>query len=70
MAQMTDALTLLERLQAAAAAAIADLEPALQTDRRAIRRLTVELELQNGRVIEGLCWVERGCRVGPDRAKP
>ena len=56
---------LVERLQAAAAAAIADVVPQLEAvDVRQVRALLFELTLANaGEVIEATCWIERTARV-------
>ncbi len=58
---MTD---LQDRLTEAAAAAIADVMPAIEADPRKVRRLTVELELANGGQVEGgTAWIERAVNV-------
>jgi len=63
---------LTERLQAAAAAAIADERPTLAHDPARLRGITVELTIaNNGAVIEGRCWVERATRpIRGDRPTP
>ncbi len=57
--------TLVERLQTAAAAAIADVVPQLEAvDVRQVRALLFELTLANaGEVTEATCWIERTARV-------
>lgn len=56
---------LTERLQAAAAAAIADVMPAIEADPRKVRLITIELEVANGcQVVGGTAWIERAVNVG------
>lgn len=58
---MTD---LTERLQEAAAAAIADVMPSIAPDPRRIRRVTIELDMANGcEVTSGTAWIERTVNV-------
>ena len=63
---------LTQRLQDAAAAAIADERPTLAHDPARLRGITVELTIaNNGAVIEGRCWVERATRpIRGDRPMP
>ena len=57
--------TLQDHLAEAAAAAIADVMPAIAADPRKVRRLTIELEVVNGyRVTGGVAWIERGVNLG------
>ncbi len=59
---MTD---LVERLQAAAAAAIADERLSLEHEPNRLRGIMIELEVANGgAVIDGRCWVERKVKAG------
>lgn len=56
---------LIERLQAAAAAAIADVGPTLEHGPSRLQYVTVELELANGgRVVEAVVWTQRRAGVG------
>ena len=53
------------RLQAAAAAAIADIMPAIEAEPRKVRLVTIELEVANGcEVKAGTAWIERAVNVG------
>ena len=53
-----------ETVARAAMSAIADVMPLVEQDRRAVRYLTVEVELNNGTPIEARAWVERRCNIG------
>ncbi len=58
---MSDLVT---HLQEAAAAAIADVMPAIEADPRKVRLLTIELEVANGcQVKAGTAWIERAVNV-------
>ena len=55
---------LLERLQAAASEALADVAPMLEHDVPRIRSVQFDLELaNNGQVVEAHAWIERVARV-------
>ena len=59
---MTD---LQDHLTEAAAAAIADVMPAIEADPKRVRLLTIELELDGGRrVAGGTAWIERRVSLG------
>jgi hypothetical protein len=65
---MTAELGLIERLQAASAAALADIGPTLEHDSARLRGVMLELEVgPDGRVLEATAWVERRARVGVPR---
>ncbi len=53
-----------ETVARAAMSAIADVMPLVEQDRRAVRYLTVEVELNNGMPIDARAWVERRCNIG------
>ena len=56
---------LTERLQAAATAAIRDVEPAIAASGRRLRMVTVEVEVGTlGEVIAATCWIENKVNVG------
>jgi len=56
---------LVERLQTAAAGAIADVGPTLEHDLARLQFLTVELELANGgEVVDATVWTQRRAGVG------
>jgi hypothetical protein len=55
---------LTEQLARAAVAAIADTVPTIQADPKAIRYLTVEIEVIGGRPAEARAWIERKCKLG------
>ena len=58
-------IDLVERLQEAAAAAIADERPSLEYDQHHVTGICIELEIANGgAVIDGRCWVERRVKAG------
>jgi hypothetical protein len=69
MEELVSDRTLVERLQAAAAAAIADVAPQLEAaDVRQVRALLFELTLANaGEVTEATCWIERTAWVARGR---
>ena len=55
---------LLERPQAAASEALADIAPSLEQDAPPIHSINFELELDGGgQVVEATSWVERVARV-------
>ena len=57
--------TLVERLQTAAAATIADVGPTLEHDLARVQFVTIELELANGgEVVDATVWTQRRARVG------
>ena len=57
--------TLVERLQTAAAATIADVGPTLEHDLARVQFVTIELELANGgEVVAGTVWTQRRASVG------
>ena len=57
--------SLVERLQTAAAVAIADVGPTLEPDLGRLQFLTVELELANGgEVVDAIVWTQRRAGVG------
>jgi hypothetical protein len=57
--------TLLERLQAAADAALADIGPTLEHEPGKLQSVTIELELANGgQVVDATAWAQRRARVG------
>lgn len=58
---MTD---LSESLARAAVAAIADTVPMIELDPRAVRYLTVEIEVSAGKPVEARAWVERRASFG------
>ena len=53
-----------DHLTEAAAAAIADVMPAVEADVKRVKRLTFEIELSGGRVQGAHCWIERGVNLG------
>ena len=53
-----------ESLARAAVAAIADTVPTIEADPRAVRFLTVEIEVSGGKPVEARAWVERRANVG------
>jgi len=56
--------TLVERLQTAAAVAIADVGPTLEPDLGRLQFVTIELELANGgEVVAGTVWTQRRAGV-------
>jgi len=62
---MTADLPLVERLQAAAAVAIADVGPTLEPDLARLQFVTIELELANGgEVVDAIVWTQRRAGVG------
>ncbi len=55
---------LTERLTEAAAAAIADIMPAIEAEPRKVRLVTIELEVANGcQVKGGTAWIECAVNV-------
>ena len=57
--------TLVERLQTAAAATIADVGPTLEHDLARVQFVTIELELANGgEVVDATVWTQRRAGVG------
>ena len=57
--------TLVERLQAAAAVAIADVGLTLEPDVGRLQFLTIELELANGgEIVDATVWTQRRAGVG------
>lgn len=57
---MSEQPDLVERLQAAAAEAIANQTSAISADGGHVKSLTLELELSHsGAVIDSTCWIER-----------
>ena len=54
---------LTESLARAAVAAIADTVPTIQADPKAVRYLTVEIEVIGGKPAEARAWVERRCNL-------
>jgi len=55
---------LTQQLQHAAAAAIADIMPAIEAEPRKVRLVTIELEVANGREVKGgTAWIERAVNV-------
>ena len=57
--------TLQDHLTEAAAAAIADVMPAIAADPRKVRLVTIELELANGGQVKGgTAWIERKVDLG------
>jgi hypothetical protein len=60
---MTDS-TLVDRLTAAAAAALEDLAPTLEHELPKLKGVVIELETaNNGQVAEATAWVERKARI-------
>ncbi len=56
--------TLRDHLTEAAAAAIADVMPAIAAEPKRVRLLTIELELANGGQVKGgTAWIERAVNV-------
>ncbi len=56
--------SLVERLQAAAAATIADVGPTLEHDLARVQFVTIELELANGgEVVDATVWTQRRAGV-------
>jgi len=57
--------SLVERLQAAATATVADVGPTLEHDLARLQFLTIELELANGgEVVDAIVWSQRRAGVG------
>ncbi len=55
---------LAEALTRAAVAAIADTVPTIEAEQRAVRYLTVEIEVSGGKPAHARAWIERGCNIG------
>ena len=61
---MTAEPSLTERLQAAAAVALADVGPTLEPDLGRLQFVTIELELANGgEVVDATVWTQRRAGV-------
>ena len=54
---------LAEALARAAVAAIADTVPTIEADPKAVRYLTVEIEVSGGKPAHARAWVERRCNL-------
>ena len=54
---------LTESLARAAVAAIADTVPTIEADPRAVRFLTVEIEVSGGKPTHARVWIERKCSL-------
>ena len=55
---------LAEALTRAVVAAIADTAPTIEAEPRAVRYLTVEIEVSGGKPAHARAWVERRCNIG------
>jgi len=55
---------LAEAVPRAAVGALVDALATVEADRKNVKFLTVEVELNNGKPIDARAWIERRCNVG------